>query len=45
VAEIMKAHGGSARVDAAPGRGAVFTLVFCTMVLAIAIRLRSAASA
>jgi signal transduction histidine kinase len=28
VAEIMKAHGGSARVDAGPTGGAVFTLVF-----------------
>ena len=28
VAEIMKAHGGSARVDAGPAGGAVFTLVF-----------------
>jgi two-component system, OmpR family, sensor histidine kinase TctE len=28
VAEIMKAHGGSARVDAGPEGGAVFTLVF-----------------
>jgi two-component system, OmpR family, sensor histidine kinase TctE len=28
VAEIMKAHGGSARVDAGPDGGAVFTLVF-----------------
>ena len=28
VAEIMKAHGGSARVDARPEGGAVFTLVF-----------------
>ncbi|HEX9325499.1 MAG TPA: ATP-binding protein, partial [Reyranella sp.] len=28
VAEIMKAHGGSVRVDAGPNGGAVFTLVF-----------------
>jgi signal transduction histidine kinase len=28
VAEIMKAHGGSVRVEARPNRGAVFTLVF-----------------
>jgi signal transduction histidine kinase len=28
VAEIMKAHGGSVRVDAGPDGGAVFTLVF-----------------
>jgi signal transduction histidine kinase len=28
VAEIMKAHGGNVRVDARPGGGAVFTLVF-----------------
>src|SRR5712675_302048 len=28
VAEIMKAHGGSARVDTGPNGGAVFTLVF-----------------
>ena len=28
VAEIMKAHGGSARVEAGPDGGAVFTLVF-----------------
>jgi two-component system, OmpR family, sensor histidine kinase TctE len=28
VAEIMKAHGGSARVDGGPEGGAVFTLVF-----------------
>jgi signal transduction histidine kinase len=28
VAEIMKAHGGSVRVDAGPNGGAVFTLAF-----------------
>jgi signal transduction histidine kinase len=28
VAEIMKAHGGTVRVDAGPGGGAVFTLAF-----------------